>query len=384
MKSVAVIPMDIHKKFSKAVVMDDEAGIIEEERVGHKDHQEMQEFFGQFEAGTPVVMEATFNWPWISDLAEEMGLEPHLAHPMRAREMAKGMAKTDRRDAIFLGRLWLAGEIFPESYRAPREVRRQRQLFRTRQMFVRMRTAIKNNIHGQLFRLGHVLDEEASDLFSVKGRAVLKGLELAGDERQALERKLAALDDLARHIEVLEKVIRKELRQDSRAEILMSLPGVGEIIAYGMLSEMGTMERFPDSRALAAYAGLLPMANESAEKDHGRHTGGACNHFLRWMMIEAVTGAVRGSGRMQSLYRRVKARNEHKVGKARVAVARELIELSHLLLARGKTYQETPPARPGSQKRLSVFKESKAGHSHPPRASQTPLCARSERSQAEV
>jgi transposase len=258
-------------------------------------------------------------------------------------------------------------------------------MFRTRQLIVRMRTALKNNIHGQLFRMGYVLDEEASDLFSPKGRAVLEALKLPPEERQMMDRKLAVLDDIGEHIGRMEKGIRKELLRDERAQWLMSLPGVGEIIAYGILAEIGVIERFPDRRALAAYAGLLPLSCESAEKDFGRHTSGQCNRFLRWMMIEAVTGAIRTSRRMKSLHARVRARNPERTGKARVAVARELLELAWILLRRGERYREKRPVRPGSQARQAgANARDKTNQTHPNRASQMPLYAGSARSKADL
>lgn len=375
MNSVAVVPLDIHKKFTQAVLMDKEAGIVGEARIDHYDPEAFERFLAQFEARTDVVMEATFNWPWIADVVTKMGLCPHLAHPVRAREMAKGMAKSDRKDAIFLGRLWLAGDIFPEAYLAPPEVRGMRGLFRQRSLLVRMRTAVKNHIHGQLFRLGVLVDEEVSDLFGKKGRRLLRGLELEDSERGLLDRSLAFLEDLDRHIEVLEGEIRRDLGKDGRAEMVRSIPGVGEILAHAVLSEIGEIERFANGRALAAYAGLLPLSRESADKDYGGRTNRACNRFLRWAALEAVTGAVRSSPRMASLHARVKAKNPKQPGKARVAVAREILELVYLLLTRNQRYQERPARRPGSER---------SHRSRPNRASQTPLYARSMRSQAEL
>ena len=148
---------------------------------------------------------------------------------------------------------------------------------------------------------------------------------------------------------MLEREIKRELAEDERAELLMTIPGVGELTAYAILAEMGELDRFPNGRALAAYAGTLPLDNESAEKDFGKKTGWRCNRFLRWAVIEAVTGAVRKSRRMKSLHSRVKARNPKKAGKARVAVAREMLELAHLVLTRKVPYMETPPPRPGSK-----------------------------------
>lgn len=371
MRSVAVVALDIHKKFSKAVALAGSSEVVGDWRIAHGDPGEMAAFLAGFDPGTEVVMEATFNWPWIAEVAQEVGLSPHLAHPVRAREMARGMAKSDKKDAVFLGRLWLAGEIFPEAYLAPAKVRRMRALFRQRLLLVRMRVAVKNSVHGQLFRLGVVTDGQVSDLFSAKGRGVLATLELERGERWLLQEKLATIEELSGRIGVLEKALKKRLAEDPRAAILMSLPGVGELTAYAMLAEIGEVERFANGRALASYAGLLPLDRESAEKDFGKRTSRSCNHFLRWTMIEAVTGAVRKSPRMRSLHARVKARNRQTPGKARVAVARELLELAHLLLSRGHLYQERRPLRPGV---LRGGRFSQA--SDPNRASQVSLCAR--------
>jgi len=375
MESVAVVAMDIHKKFSKAVALDAEAQVLHVWRVDHDDQEVMEEFFRLFAPGTAVVMEATFNWPWIADVAQAMGMNANLAHAQRAREMAKGMAKSDRKDAIFLGKLYLAaGDVFPRAYLAPPEVRRLRAHFRQRLLLVRMRAALKNALHGQLFRRGILTDDDASDLFSAKGRLVLAGLELPDYERDLMERKLRVIDQLNDHIQAMEEVLKKEIRQDPRGQILMSLPGVAEITAYSWLAEIGELERFPNGRALAAYAGCLPLDDESADKDFGKRTGRRCNKFLRWAAIEAVSGAVKKSPRMRSLHSRVKARNPKQAGKARIAVARELLELAHLLLSRQETYRERRPARPGSQGRTRTRRTS-----DPNRASQAAVSARPRR-----
>jgi transposase len=285
LNTIAAVSLDVHKRFSKAVAMSAEGDIIEEARIAHGDHRLMRAYLSRFHPGTPVVMEATFNWPWLADLAEDVGLQPHLAHPPRLREYAKGLAKTDRKDAIFQGKLWLAQKIFPESYRAPASVRQMRALFRLRLLWVRMRTMMKNNVHGQLLKLGLVLHPEATDLFSRKGRRVLERLEMKIIDRAELERKLSVIDALSEHIEELDGEIGKVLKKDDRAEILMSLPGVGKQIAYAMLAKVGELIRFPNGRALASYAGLLPVPRESGGRERERRTSSGCNCFLKWALL---------------------------------------------------------------------------------------------------
>jgi transposase len=219
-----------------------------------------------------------------------------------------------------------------------------------------------------------VTDEDATDLFGRKGREILKDLELDADERELLDQKLEVVDHLTEQIKVLEAEIIRQLESDPAARIVMSVPGIGVIVAYAVLAEIGEIGRFPNGRALAGYAGVLPLDDESAGKESPEHVNRRCNRYLKWALLEGVTGAIRGSARLRGLYQRVKARNNDRPGKARVAVARELAELVHYLLSRGKMYQENAPARPGS-------KESKIA-TDPNRARQTTLSARSSMSQA--
>ena len=359
MESIAVVGMDIHKKFTRAVSLDAKGDVLEMRDVFHGNKESMSVFFRGLPKRTHVVMEATFGWPWVSDLAQAEGLEPVLAQANRAREMARGMSKTDRRDAIWLGKLWLTGgPVFPEAYRASPEVRGLRGLFRNRSLLVSMQTQIKNSIHGVLLSEG-VSVEDASDAFSPKGLGLMEHLDLTARGRQESQDKLEVLSDLRKHILKLEGRINQKLKADPRSELLMTIPGVGKLTAFGLLAELGDIGRFPNARALAAYAGVLPLNRESAGKDFGKKTGNNCNQHLRWALIEAVTGAVRSSARFRSLHSRVKARNKKAPGKARVAVARELAEVVYLILKRGVPYVERPSASCGTPKNI-----------HPNRASQ--------------
>ena len=72
MPNVSVVAMDIHKGFSKAVVLDGVGEVLESFQVSHDKRGTMEEFFGRFSPETDVVLEATFNWPWIADMAKDV------------------------------------------------------------------------------------------------------------------------------------------------------------------------------------------------------------------------------------------------------------------------------------------------------------------------
>jgi hypothetical protein len=76
---------DIHRKFSQVSVPelgdDGELRVLERRRLNHDDRDGMRQFLATQPRGTPVAMEGAFGWPWIADLVQECGLEPHLRHP---------------------------------------------------------------------------------------------------------------------------------------------------------------------------------------------------------------------------------------------------------------------------------------------------------------
>ena len=115
----------------------------------------------------PVALEATFGWPWVADLLEELGHPVHLGHPPTILALAKHEAKTDRCDSDRLGKFQLRG-ILPESYLAPPEVRQRRERTRYRMALPALRTAVKNRAEAVLHR--HGILHDFSDLFGKAGR----------------------------------------------------------------------------------------------------------------------------------------------------------------------------------------------------------------------
>ena len=78
-----------------------------------------------------------------------------MANPAKVRLIAESMNKTDRNDAHILLDLYKR-EYVPESYLPSREISESRNICRSRNFLVRQRTAIKNRIRDQLYRLGWI------------------------------------------------------------------------------------------------------------------------------------------------------------------------------------------------------------------------------------
>jgi transposase len=340
---------------------DGEIRAVERTRLQHDDKDAMRVWLSHLDPEMPVALEATFGWPWVADLLEELGHPVHLGHPPVIRALAKHEAKTDRCDSDRLGKFQLRG-ILPESYLAPPEVRQRRERTRYRMALSALRTAVKNRAQAILHRFGILHD--FSDLFGKAGRQFLDNLELPDGSRKALHGCLELLDHLTLLIHEVEQWMVENLEEDELVRLLMTIPGIGLILAHVIRAEIGEIERFPTIRHLASYAGLAPMSNDTAGREGPRHCSSACNHVLRWAFIEAVHGVQRTKGshglRLRQLHARLcgQGRPKGRKSSAKVAVAHELSKVVHVVWTKRVPYTDTPPPRPGSREGQRQTKES--------------------------
>jgi transposase len=347
---------DNHRKFSRVSLMeqtpDGQIRAVERARLEHDDKGVMRAWLARLDPEIPVALEATFGWPWVADLLQELGHPVHLGHPPIIRALAKHEAKTDRCDSDRLGKFQLRG-ILPESYLAPPEVRQRRERIRYRMALSTLRTSVKNRAQAILHRHGVLHD--FSDLFGKAGRRFLDNLELPEGSRQALRGCLELLDQLTLLIAEVEQWMKDNLEEDEMVRLLLTIPGIGLILAHVIHAEIGEIQRFPTVRHLASYAGLAPISDDTAGREGPRHCSMACNHVLRWAFVEAVHGVQRTKGahglRLRQLYARLCTHGTRRGCKssAKVAVAHELSKLVHVVWSKREAYTDSPSPRPGSR-----------------------------------
>ena len=361
---VSHIGMDIHRTFSTVTARDDGNRVVWRQRAEHRDRVELHKQFKRWGSQVPVILESTFGWGWLSDELARAGLRPHLANSKKvaAWRDARGMAKSNRIDSDLLSELWGQQPRWWEVWLAPAEVRDQREWMRYRMTLVRMQMALKNRIHAILHRHGIV--NEFADLFGVGGRRFLNGLIAEADVRlgesgqATLKGYLQLLDHIRRQIAGVTREIHRQLRRTPAGQRLATLPGVGTILAYTILAEIGWIGRFRKAKQLVAYSLLAPLANDSGFEDHenpkGRRIGKIGRRTLKWAWIEAAHSAVRTGGRLRAIYDRVTDGGKKNRGRGCIAVAHELCRLGYVLLDKEVDYTEDPPARPGSRPRLQT------------------------------
>ena len=291
-------------------------------------------------------MEATCGWGWLSELLQDLGLEVKLANPSKVKIIAESQIKTDKVDALALAQL-LRTNFLPESYLAPKEQREARDLLRYRISLVHLRSGVKNRIHALLTRLG--IYHTYSDLFGKQGRGFLSSLELSPVHRQSLDGYLCLIDTTNKLIGEVEVQIRQVVKESEDGKRLLTMPGIGFILAYLVLVEVGDINRFLSYKKLCSYAGLVPAVHQSGAKSFHGHLSKKSNRYLQWGMIEAAQKA-----KVIDPFLRKKAEKiERKkgAGVATAAIAHHLLIIVYHILKEQREYyssklKSNPSGRP--------------------------------------
>jgi transposase len=272
-------------------------------------------------------------------------LEPHVDRVIVVSPDDTGIvqarAKTDRLDARTLAVLLSRGEL--ESVWMPDErCRVMRRRLARREQLVRARTRSKNEIQAVLQRRlkGR---PPCSDLFGVKGRRWLAGLELPEEERESVDAGIRHIEFLDAEITAVERLIAQQALAWPEIRRLMTIPGVNLVCAASLMAAIGSADRFLTSRRLVAYLGLDPKVRQSGETParSGRISkrGSAS---ARWALVEAAWSVVLQPGPLRAFYERTRSRRGH--GKAIVATARKLATLCWCMLTRGEDYAHQQPS----------------------------------------
>jgi transposase len=154
------------------------------------------------------------------------------------------------------------------------------------------------------------------------------------------------IDDLERHIDDCEAELRTLGADHPYVPLLLTVPGVGWVLAYTIAAEIGDITRFPSPVKLCGYTGLTPRVYQSGSSDHRGPLTKQGPKFLRWALIEAAQHAARSPlyrDRYQTTRRRLGKQRGPKV--AAVDVARKLAEAIWYMLTRSQPFSPAGATR---------------------------------------
>lgn len=312
------IGMDLHQRTSTLMVKDRDGEILDARKI--ETTPEAVREYALAWPGASLAVEPVSQWYFYADLLESLGLDVHIAHPRKVKAIASARIKTDMIDAGVLCDL-LRGNLLPEAYHAPKEVRAWKELARFHTSLVRLRVQAKNKTHSILWKNALVAPGE---LWTKSGRAWLDSLDIPEPFRRHLSEYCALIDELDGRIKDAAKAVEAAVGENRDALLLTTIPGISYLSALTIMAEVGTIDRFPSAKQLMGYAGLVPSTYSSGGVTrHGKIIKSGST-YLRFVLVEAAhhqmtSKKVRGFGKY---YAKIKSRKGSSA--AAVATARKL------------------------------------------------------------
>ncbi|HEY3304125.1 MAG TPA: IS110 family transposase [Candidatus Binatia bacterium] len=269
------IALDVHKKYTWARVESQVGERLFECRLAH-DRGTIKGFVSKWSEGAPVAVETVGNWYWVVDEIEAGGGKPQLVNARLAKLMMGSVNKSDKLDAKGMNRLQRTGTL-PTVWIPSSSVRDARELPRTRMVLSGQRTQLKNRVHATLGKYGYTV-EGASDAFGKKGRKIVEEFlpKLPPHTEQALRRVLDQLDYVGENLKAIEQKMIEVFTPCPETNWLKTLPGVGDILAVVIWTEIGTVERFGRAEQLASYSGLVAREHSSGGLRKENPIGNRC------------------------------------------------------------------------------------------------------------
>lgn len=329
--------VDYHKKYSTVTVVDERGKVMRQMRIDNT-RESLMILFDEIEGPCSAVLEACRNWLVMHDMLEEFAQEVKLAHPLKVKAIASAKIKTDEIDSRVLADL-LRADLIPEAHVPSPGVRLSRSVLRQRLFYVRLRTMVKNRIHGIVDAHPQIVRARGmkSDLFGKAGRKWLDEIELSRSERRLLDNELELLDALNGQIRKSDRWVKELSEGNEQIKNLQTIPGIGKFISVLLWSEIDGIDRFANPKKLSSYAGLVPSTYSSGGKTfHGRLTKQG-SKWIRWAVIEAAVPAITSDYWLRSHYDHVKSRSGSNA--AKVAVARRLLALVYRVLKENRAYR---------------------------------------------
>jgi transposase len=292
-----------------------------------------------------IAVESTYNWYWLVDGLRWRGYPVVLANPAGMEQYNGIKHADDTNDAFFLAEL-LRLKILPTGYIYDEELRPVRDLLRRRLMLVHQRTALMLSFKSLYTRttgremtlsaLKELAIKQAQDLYDHPANQLIAGMQIKH------------IEGLTESIEKIQKVVLGSARELPSYPKLLTLPGVGKILAMTITMEVGDIKRFAEAGHFASYCRTVEAKRTSNSKKKGQNNSKCGNKYLAWAFVEAANFARRYDEQCRKWYDRKAAKTSKVI--ATKALACKLAKAAWYLMSQGNDYDPQrifgPPATP--------------------------------------
>ena len=252
-----------------------------------------------------VVLEATGGYEIkLADELQSQGLAVAIVNPKRIRDFAKAvgqLAKTDKIDAQIIAKY--ASALKPHAnVKIASNARKIKALIARRSQLVAMRTAENN-------RLEHDFCKEVA---------------------KSITQVIAFIEKQLDKVEAeIKKLIDHDPEMKDKAELLKTMPGIGDATASMIISELPELGKI-NRRQIASLVGVAPINRDSGTFRGKRMTGGG-RRFVRTKLFMATLVAIQHNAVIRKYYQRLLGNGKTKMTAVIACMRKMLVILNSMV-----------------------------------------------------
>ncbi|HWO62793.1 MAG TPA: IS110 family transposase [Umezawaea sp.] len=329
--------IDVSLERSSVCVVDGTGRIVREAKVASEPETLVGFFAGLGVTVTRIGLEAGPLSQWLHAGLTGAGFEAVLLETRHVKAVLSAMVvKTDRKDARGIAQLLRMGWYRPVHCKSP-PAQEIRALLVGRKLLQGKLVDLELSIRGILRGFGLKLGEVSKGRFAARVRELVAGQPML---ERVVEPMLRAREALRAEYQVLHRAVLAIVREDAVCRRLMTVPGVGALVAVTFASAVDDPARFRRSRAVGAHFGLTPKRYQSGETDVTGGISKAGDGMVRAALYEAAHAMLTRTGRFSTLKRwALEVAKRRGMKRAKVALARKLSALLHRLWVDGSEFR---------------------------------------------
>ena len=328
--------LDVSVKETSICIVDDAGRIVREVKVA----SELEALLAVLKNGVyhfkRIGLEAGPLSQWLYSALAEVGLPVICVETrhMRAALQAQ-INKTDRNDARGIAQMMRAGLFRPVHVKTIRS-QKLRMLLTHRKLLQSKAIAIENDLRGTLRNFGLKVGMVGTVKFEGRIKELVADIpDLAG----MVEPLLIVRRVLREQIAVLHRRLLAIVKDDAVCRRLMTIPGVGPVVALTYRATVDVPARFRNSKAVGAVFGLTPARYQSGESDRTGAISKCGDGMMRVMLYEAAQILLVRTAKWSWLKARaMQIARRRGMKKAIVALARRLAVIMHRIWVDGTEF----------------------------------------------
>lgn len=339
------VAIDLAKQVFQVAGEDAHGQLVYEQRIKSRDA--FSALLGTIARGATVLMETGPGAQAWARQVQALGCLVRVLPAQRVADHRSG-AKNDRNDALAILRAGRDQAIHAVPVKSVEALAMQ-AVHRVRQGYMRRRTALGNQMRGLLLEHGLAIPQGATALAERVNR-ILEDATLPLPEllRELLADLQAEWAFLGSRILQQTKRLEQSARKDKTASRLMTVRGIGPIIATALVAKQVEPQRFPNARQFAAYIGLVPDQHSSGQKIRLGKMSKRGDGYLRSLMIEgshAVLRMLKPDSEEADDRRLKRWMQRHGRKGAAIRLANRNLRIAWVLLQSNDVYRRDPQAR---------------------------------------